>query len=85
MPRLIEYVTIGICSGYGDGDYRVSCSVEGLSVAQMKELRQAFCGALFTAEEMWRNARVKDPENQAKQASPSCENSDPSRSDIREQ
>lgn len=72
MPNLREYVTIGICGGYGDGDYRVSCSVAQLSLKEMQELRQAFCGALFTAEEMWRNERAKHPDNQACEAGPSA-------------
>lgn len=69
MPNLREYVTIGICGGYGDGDYKVSCAVADLSPEDMQELRLAFCYALFAAEEMWRKERAKLPENQAKSAS----------------
>ena len=70
MPNLREYVTVGICGGYGDGDYRVSCAVADLSAADMKELRAAFIGAIVAAEQMWRDAQMKKPENQAAQAEP---------------
>ena len=59
MPRLIEYVKIGICSGYGDGDYQVSATVANLSVEDMQQLRLAFVYALFCAEEMWRKEQGK--------------------------
>lgn len=68
MPRLREYVTVGICAGYGDADYRVSCSVADLSREDMTELRKAFIFAIYAAEEMWRDAQAKKPENQAQQA-----------------
>lgn len=64
MPRLREYVTIGICAGYGDGDYRVSSEVANLSREDMTELRLAFVYAINAAEEMWRNEQRKKPENQ---------------------
>lgn len=57
MPSLREFVTIGICGGYGDGDFRVSCAVADLSVKEMQELRLAFVSALYCAEDMWRRAR----------------------------
>jgi hypothetical protein len=63
MPRLREYVTIGICAGYGDGDYRVSSEVANLSRKDMTELRLAFVYAINAAEEMWRDEQRKT-ENQ---------------------
>jgi len=54
MPKLIEYVSIGICSGYGDGDFRVSASVCDLSPADYNELRLAFMGAIGAMEGMRR-------------------------------
>lgn len=59
MPSLREYVSIGICSGYGDGDYRVSCAVADLSREDMWELRLAFIYALYCAEDMWRREQEK--------------------------
>ena len=54
MPKLIEYVSIGICSGYGDGDFRVSASVCDLSPADYNELRLAVIGAIGAMEGMRR-------------------------------
>jgi hypothetical protein len=68
MPRLREYVTVGICSGYGDGDYRVSLNVGDLSVHDMNELRKAFTCAIFEAERIWRDSQQRNPEHQAKAA-----------------
>ena len=68
MPKLREYVTIGICSGYGDGDFAVSGSVGDLSLRDMNELRQAACVAISVMERMWQDAQAKKPENQASQA-----------------
>ena len=64
MPRLREYLTIGICSSYGDGDFRVSCTVADLSYEEMSKLRQACCAAIGTMEQMWREEQMKKPENQ---------------------
>ena len=68
MPRLIEYVSVGICSGYGDADYRVSSTVASLSPESMKELRLAMIYAIVCMEEMWRNEQMKKPENQPNQS-----------------
>jgi hypothetical protein len=69
MPRLREYVSVGICAGYGDGDYRVSMTVADLSIAEMNELRKAFIFAIAAAEQMWRDEQMKKPENRACAAS----------------
>jgi len=54
MPKLIEYVSIGICSGYGDGDFRVSMAVCDLSPADYNELRVACVTAIGVMENMRR-------------------------------
>ena len=59
MPRLREYVSIGICEGYGDGDFRVSASIADLSRDDMSKLRQAFCVAIGVMEDMWGAAQEK--------------------------
>lgn len=72
MPRLRTLCEVGICSGYGDGDYSLHIGeVERLSVADMNELRKAFIFAITAAEAAWRDAQMKKPENQAAQAKPS--------------
>lgn len=69
MPRLRTYVEVGICSGYGDGDYRIHLAdVENLSIHDMNELRRAFCVAIAQTERYWMEAQMKKPENQAAQA-----------------
>lgn len=70
MPRLIDYVSFGICSGYGDADYRVSAAVADLSPEAMKELRLAGLYAIYAMEEMWRRAQESKQPLQAS-ASPS--------------
>jgi len=72
MPRLRVMCEVGICSGYGDGDYALHIAdVESLSRESMEELRKAFIYAIYAAEEAWRRAQEKKPENQACQAEPS--------------
>lgn len=66
MPKLREYVSIGICSGYGDGDFAVSLAIADLSIAEMNELRCAACVAISVMERTWREAQDKRVENQAK-------------------
>lgn len=68
MPRLIEYVSIGFCSGYGDGDYAISGKVADLSVDQMQELRAIAVCALYQMEDMWR--RAQKPELGQKNSDP---------------
>jgi len=63
MPRFIEYISIGICSGYGDGDFRVSMEVCKLSRKSFDELRLATLTALRVAEDHWRAAQI-EPECQ---------------------
>jgi hypothetical protein len=59
MPRLIEYISIGICSGYGDGDFRVSMDVCKLSRKSFDEVRLATLNALRVAEDSWCAAQAK--------------------------
>ena len=59
MTKLIDYMTVGICASYGDGDYRVSSNVRNLSREGFKELQLATLGALRCAEDMWRDAQPK--------------------------
>ncbi len=66
MPKLREYITIGICSGYGDGDWRVSMDVQKLSHKQMQELITSTFHATRAAWEMWQQAQVFE-QAQAKQ------------------
>ena len=60
MPKLNEYISIGFCAGYGDGDYRVSMSVAELSRKRFDELQLATLGALRCAEDIWRRAQPQD-------------------------
>lgn len=64
MPRLTEYINVGFCSGYGDGDWRVSMKVESLSRNAMNELCVAMFHAQRNAWDIWAAAQVKE---QAKQ------------------
>lgn len=59
MPRLIEYLSVGFCSGYGDGDYKVSMAVCDLDAKQYNELRATCVAALGVMEEHWKAAQVK--------------------------
>lgn len=65
MPRLIEHISVGFCSGYGDGDFRVSMSVRSLSRKEFNELKLAMLGAIRCAEDNWLDEQSKKPENQA--------------------
>ena len=72
MPRLIEYISVGICSGYGDGDWRISMDVQKMSRQSFNELKLAVLGALHSAEDMWRAAQPQpeaaaDPTHQETQ------------------
>lgn len=59
MPKLIEYMSVGFCSGYGDGDYRVSMGVRELDRARYNELRLAVLGALNCADRHWMEAQAE--------------------------
>jgi hypothetical protein len=65
MPRLIEYISVGMCAGYGDGDFRVSMSVRRLSRQGFNELKLAMLSALRCAEDHWLDEQRNKPENQA--------------------
>lgn len=58
MPKRIDYISVGFCSGYGDGDYRVSMAVRNLDRKRFDELRLAVLGALRCAEDHWRAAQA---------------------------
>jgi len=66
MPRLNEYISAGFCSGYGDGDWRVSTKVERLSRKQMDELINAMFHAQRCAWDMWCAAQHKENPEQSK-------------------
>lgn len=59
MPRLIEYISIGTCAGYGDGDFRVSAAIRDMTKKQFDELKLTTLSALICAEDMWRSAQAK--------------------------
>lgn len=59
MPSLNEYIAVGFCSGYGDGDYRVNMSVRDLSKNSFQELQLATLQALRCAEDQWRDAEAQ--------------------------
>lgn len=59
MPRLIEYLSVGICASYGDGDYKVSCAAADLSVDQVREIRQTIPVAIATLERYLQEALAK--------------------------
>ena len=63
MPRLIEYMSVGFCAGYGDGDYRVSMTVCDLDRKAFNELKLATLGAIRCAEDMWLRAQAEKPGN----------------------
>ena len=65
MPRLIEYISVGFCSGYGDGDYRVFGTVGDLDRKALNELKLAMLGAIRCAEDTWQAAQANKPENMA--------------------
>jgi len=60
MPKLNEYISVGFCSGYGDGDWRVSLSVQDLSRERFNELKLAALFALHVAEDRWMAAQKMD-------------------------
>lgn len=60
MPKLNEYISVGFCSGYGDGDYRVGMGVGKLSRERMNELTVAMVHAQRTAWEIWLRAQSDD-------------------------
>ncbi len=57
MPKLKQYIGVGFCSGYGDGDFGVSASVSNLSRKEMDELKLTTLTALRVADDMWRSSQ----------------------------
>lgn len=68
MPRLDEYISVGFCSGYMDGDYRVSMKVGELSCERFNELKLAMLSAIMVAEENWRRAQANDASKEGRAA-----------------
>lgn len=60
MPKLNTFIEVGFCSGYGDGDYRVSASIAEMDNKQYDELRLAVLGAIRCADNMRRRHREKN-------------------------
>lgn len=53
MPKMTEYLSIGICNSYGDGDYRLSMAVTELTFEQMQRLRAIIPVAIAQLEQAW--------------------------------
>lgn len=62
MPRLIEYMSVGICASYGDADYKVSCAAADLSPKAVQELRAMIPVAVATLEKYLQEAIAKHQE-----------------------
>lgn len=78
MPRLNEYVSVGFCSGYGDGDYRVSLEVQSLSRARVNELLLAMFHAQRCVWENWCAGQHEDqPADAEKDAPPAPYDQEP--------
>ena len=60
MPRLNTYIEVGFCSGYGDGDHRISTEIEKFTPKQMNELLLAYYHAGRLAWDMWSKAQPKE-------------------------
>lgn len=60
MPRLNTLIEIGFCSGYQDGDYRVSGQIEDLSRERFAELLATIQWASSCAIDMWRRGQEKN-------------------------
>lgn len=69
MPRLIEYLSVGICASYGDGDYKVSCAAADLSPQQVRDIRQTIPVAIATLEKYLQEAMEKHAEKPVQAAS----------------
>jgi hypothetical protein len=71
MPRLNSYIEVGFCSGYGDGDYRVSAAIRDMDRKRFEELKLAALSAIYCAEDMWRQSQAeKMPPGVAAQENP---------------
>lgn len=56
MPKLNEYIKVGFCSGYGDGDWSVDGRVADFSAVRMNELMNTMFHASRCAWDMWMRA-----------------------------
>ena len=71
MPQLRVYIEVGICSGYGDGDYGVRVGmIERLTAKQMEQLTLASHHALTCAWDTWRKAQPQDQAGSAQSSTP---------------
>ena len=70
MPKLRTLIEVGFCSGYGDGDYRVSMEVRGLSRKEWQELQLAVLGALRCADDVWKAEQFEKSGGQATASKP---------------
>lgn len=68
MPELRTYIEIGICKGYGDGDFRVRGTVRDLSDAMFNEMVLSALTAIEVARDM---RRPKETAYAAKAPDPS--------------
>lgn len=56
MPKLNEYIKVGFCSGYGDGDWSVDDCIADFSQEKMNELMNTMFHASRCAWDMWMRA-----------------------------
>ena len=59
MPRLTEYISVGFCQGYGDGDYRVNMTIQDLSRAEMNDLMLSMFHAQRHAWDIWSRGQAE--------------------------
>ena len=62
------YIEVGVCMGYGDGDYRVSAEVQNLSRKEMTELINTAFHAQRIAWDMWCHGQNEPVAKQGKTA-----------------
>jgi hypothetical protein len=61
MPRVNEYIVVGFCESYGDGDYQiVMAKVESLSRDKMNQLTLAMTHATRHAWDIWLKANATE-------------------------
>ena len=67
MKDELKFISIGYHKG--EMDFGVNASIGDLSIEEFNQLRIMTIVAIGQAENMWRDARYKMPENQAAQTS----------------
>ena len=65
MPQLNTVIEIGFCSGYGEGDYRVSCR----SLTR-DELNELIVTTHYALQQLVDNFKLNQPQEQSCQANP---------------